>query len=283
MKKDRILAAIIAGLILTNLAACGKYEPAATADTGITAPTDSTAADVPSATNPSDDIPAGTAPPATDGMETVESAQPETTAEKEEITSPPQSAATAPTEPAEPQPTKPAEQKPPEDTKPTETTQAPATEPPATQPPTTQPPVTEPPATEPPVTQPPVTEPPATEPPPTIQPPVTEPPATEPPTGPEPPVTEPVPTQPPATESEFDVGYWVSFAKSYAQSIGLELDSEAVYCWDNPTIASANSKYLERDLTGLLNKYSRDEDITAVWVWASQRTESSWDIYIGYA
>ncbi len=259
MKKDRILAAIIAGLILTNLAACGKYEPAATADTGITAPTDSTAADVPSATNPSDDIPAGTAPPATDGMAT--------TAEKEEFTSPPQSAAMAPTEPAESQPTKPAEQKP------CDTTQPSVTEPPATVPPVTEPPEAEP-TTAP--TEPAETQPPATEPP-------TAPPATEPPTGPEPPATEPVPTQPPATEPEFDIDYWVSFAKSYAQSIGLELDSEAMYCWDNPTIASANSKYLERDLTGLLNKYSRDEDITAVWVWASQRTENSWDIYIGYA
>ncbi len=271
MKKDRILAAIIAGLILTNLAACGKYEPAATADTGITAPTDSTAADVPSATNPSDDIPAGTAPPATDGMETVESAQRETTAEKEEITSPPQSAATAPTEPAEPQPTKPAEQKP------CDTTQPPVTEPPATEPTVTEPSEAEP-TTAP--TEPAETQPPATEPP--TAPPATEPPPTDPPVT-EPVPTEPTPTEPPATEPEFDVGYWVSFAKSYAQSIGLELDSEAVYCWDNPTIASANSKYLERDLTGLLNKYSRDEDITAVWVWASQRTESSWDIYIGYA
>lgn len=96
----------------------------------------------------------------------------------------------------------------------------------------------------------------------------------------EPPAT--VPTEP-APEPAFDVGYWVDFAKAYAESIGLELDSEAVSCWDNPTIASNASHYLERDLCGLLNKYSRDADITAVWIWAEPRTESSWDIYIGYA
>ena len=79
------------------------------------------------------------------------------------------------------------------------------------------------------------------------------------------------------------MGYWVDFAKAYAKSVGLELDSEAVSCWDNPTIASSASRYLERDLCGLLNKYSRDADITAVWIWAESRTESSWDIYIGYA
>ncbi len=92
---------------------------------------------------------------------------------------------------------------------------------------------------------------------------------------------EPEPTQP--AQPEFDVSYWVSYAKSYAQSIGLELDSEAVSCWDNPIIASANSKYLERDLCGMLDKYSRDADITAVWIWAEPRTDASWDIYIGYA
>ncbi len=101
------------------------------------------------------------------------------------------------------------------------------------------------------------------------------------PAEPEPLPTEPEPTQP--AQPEFDVSYWVSYAKSYAQSIGLELDSEAVSCWDNPIIASANSKYLERDLCGMLDKYSRDADITAVWIWAEPRTDASWDIYIGYA
>lgn len=101
------------------------------------------------------------------------------------------------------------------------------------------------------------------------------------PTEPEPIPTEPEPTQ--TAQPEFDVCYWVSYAQSYAQSIGLELDSEAVSCWDNPIIASANSKYLERDLCGMLDKYSRDADITAVWIWAEPRTDNSWDIYIGYA
>ncbi len=93
---------------------------------------------------------------------------------------------------------------------------------------------------------------------------------------------EPSPVEP-APEPPVDVGYWVDFAKAYAESVGLELDSEAVSCWDNPTIASSASRYLERDLCGLLNKYSRDADISAVWIWAEPRTESSWDIYIGYA
>lgn len=97
--------------------------------------------------------------------------------------------------------------------------------------------------------------------------------------------SEPASAQPDDEPEEpaFDVSTWASFAKSYAQSVGLELDSEATSCWDNPIIASANSKYLERDLCGMLDKYSRDADIAAVWIWAEQRTEASWDIFIGYA
>ena len=44
------------------------------------------------------------------------------------------------------------------------------------------------------------------------------PPATEESTPPEPPKEEP-------TEPVFDIDYWISFAKSYAESIGLALDS----------------------------------------------------------
>lgn len=49
------------------------------------------------------------------------------------------------------------------------------------------------------------------------------------------PVDQPQPTEPPkqeSTEPAFDISYWISFAKSYAESVGLTLNSEAVYCWD---------------------------------------------------
>ena len=55
-------------------------------------------------------------------------------------------------------------------------------------------------------------------------------PATEESTPPEPPKEE-------LTEPVFDIDYWISFAKSYTESIGLALDSGAVYCWDNPIAA----------------------------------------------
>lgn len=99
----------------------------------------------------------------------------------------------------------------------------------------------------------------------------------------EPEPEEPAPSEPEPTEPAFDIDYWISYAKSYASGIGLNLNSEAVYCWDNPIIAGSGSKYLERDIQGMLNKYSRDEEITDVWVWATPRADGNYDLFIGYA
>ena len=100
--------------------------------------------------------------------------------------------------------------------------------------------------------------------------------ATEESTPPEPPKEEP-------TEQVFDIDYWISFAKSYAESIGLALDSGAVYCWDNPIAAGVKCKYTERDIRGYLDRYAKDGDITDVWIWYEQTGSGSYEIYIGYA
>ena len=94
------------------------------------------------------------------------------------------------------------------------------------------------------------------------------------------------PTEPPkqeSTEPAFDISYWISFAKSYAESVGLTLNSEAVYCWDNPIDADAGCIYLERDIQSRLNRYAADADITDVWVWYEPISAGSYLIYIGYA
>ena len=108
------------------------------------------------------------------------------------------------------------------------------------------------------------------------------PPATEEPKPSEP----PQPTQPsmePPTEPSFDIGYWVNFAKSYAESVGLTLDSGAAYCWDNPIAAGSKCRYTERDIRGYLDRYAKDSDITEVWVWYEQTSGNSYEVYIGYA
>lgn len=108
---------------------------------------------------------------------------------------------------------------------------------------------------------------------------------------PEPP-TEPMATQPqepesPAeeepTEPAFDIQTWIDYAKAYAESIGLRMESSAVDCWDNPISAGTHCSYLERDIQSRLNRYARDEDITDVWIWAEARSDGKYDLYIGYA
>lgn len=108
------------------------------------------------------------------------------------------------------------------------------------------------------------------------------PPATEEPK----PAEQPQPTEPPQeepTEPVFDIDYWISFAKSYAESVGLTLNSGAVYCWDNPIAAGVKCKYTERDIRGYLDRYAKDGDITDVWIWYEQTGIGSYEIYIGYA
>lgn len=95
-----------------------------------------------------------------------------------------------------------------------------------------------------------------------------------------------VPSQPvkeSELEPEFEISYWISFAQSYAQSIGLNLDAAAVDCWDNPITAGAHCIYLERDIQNRLKRYNADEDITDVWIWAVDLGNGTYDLYIGYA
>lgn len=113
---------------------------------------------------------------------------------------------------------------------------------------------------------------------------------------------KPVPTQPPAEEPpqsepqetappeepivpDFNIQTWIDFAAEYAtsESVGLNLSPDATACWDNPITAGPHSLYLERDIQSRLNRYARDEDITDVWIWAEERSDGSYDLYIGYA
>ena len=93
------------------------------------------------------------------------------------------------------------------------------------------------------------------------------------------------PSAPAITEPEpaFDIDYWISYAKSTAASLGLTLDSSATECWDNPITAKPTCIYLERDINSRLNRYAKDEEITAVWIWYECVGTSSYLIYIGYA
>lgn len=120
----------------------------------------------------------------------------------------------------------------------------------------------------------------ASEPTPEITPEPSIPTESEPPEETAPPVIQAPESEP---ESVFDIDIWISYAKNYAQGLGLLLNSEAVYCWDNPIGANAGCVYLERDIQSRLNRYAGDEDITDVWIWAEETSTGNYELYIGYA
>lgn len=128
-----------------------------------------------------------------------------------------------------------------------------------------------------------------------IEPPTAPPKQTEPPKVTEPPESKPTESSksvdPTLTETEkpkpadpqFDINYWIEFARKYAENIGLAIDPEAVSCWDNPIIAGPNSKYLERDIKTRMNRYKNVEGFTDIWVWAESDGNGNYRLFIGYA
>ena len=94
---------------------------------------------------------------------------------------------------------------------------------------------------------------------PTLEPPAPTPAPAEPTPAPAEPTPEPV-----IEEPTFDIGYWVGYAQSCAQGLGLRLESSAVDCWDDPIGAGPHSTCLERDISSRLNRYANDPDITDV-------------------
>lgn len=75
---------------------------------------------------------------------------------------------------------------------------------------------------------------------------------------------------------------YVSYAKEYAVSIGLSLDSTATECWDNPISANPNRSGIKSDIESRLNRYKNSEGFTAVWIWTEKLSDTEYNIYIGY-
>ena len=119
---------------------------------------------------------------------------------------------------------------------------------------------------------------------PTEPPKVIEPPESKPTESPK--SVDPTPTEtekPKPADPQFDINYWIEFARKYAENIGLAINPEAVSCWDNPIIAGPNSKYLERDIKTRMNRYKNVEGFTDIWVWAEPDGSGNYSLFIGYA
>ena len=91
----------------------------------------------------------------------------------------------------------------------------------------------------------------------------------------------PKPTEQP--KPSIDIDGQISFAKEYATSIGLTLDSTATDCWDNPITVNAGKSDVKSDIKSRLNRYKNTEGFTSVWVWAVKISDTEYELYIGYA
>jgi len=222
MRIEKMLAALLAGLITLSLAGCAADKANDNTESGAVSTESSiTATETDKASEPTAEssLPAGTESTA------------ESTAEKEKESS------TAPADSGKPETAKPAD----------------------TESPTVPPKQTEPPK-------------------------VTEPPESKPTESPK--SVDPTPTEtekPKPADSQFDINYWIEFARKYAENIGLAINPEAVSCWDNPIIAGPNSKYLERDIKTRMNRYKNVEGFTDIWVWAEPDENGNYRLFIGYA
>ena len=83
-------------------------------------------------------------------------------------------------------------------------------------------------------------------------------------------------------EKDFDIDYWLAYAKDYAVSIGLVLDPAAASTWDTPIRCSSKTEdvlaaYIRDDLT----YYKNEEGCMAVWIWAEQVGDGQYELFIG--
>ncbi len=118
----------------------------------------------------------------------------------------------------------------------------------------------------------------------------TPPPSQVPQATPEPtPAPTPAPTPEPAPQPApepappaFDVNTWVQFAINSGTGLGMTYDTSVTGSWDNPIVASADSLYLDRDLSGMLAWY-QSSGFTKFNVWAEDIGGGRYNIYISYA
>ena len=83
-------------------------------------------------------------------------------------------------------------------------------------------------------------------------------------------------------EKDFDMDYWLAYAKDYAVGIGLRLDENAADSWDTPIRCSSKTEdVLERYIQDDLSYYKDEEGCTAVWIWAEPVGDGRYELFIG--
>ena len=97
------------------------------------------------------------------------------------------------------------------------------------------------------------------------------------------PTATPTPTPEPEPEPEVDIGYYVQYAEDCAVNNGLEVCSDAIYCYDTPVIVtSKNHDNAISEIEEAMSYYAR-HGMTAVTIWYDQESDGDYRLFIGYA
>lgn len=88
---------------------------------------------------------------------------------------------------------------------------------------------------------------------------------------------------PKVTEPTVDIDYFITYAKDYANNIGLQYDSTATACWDNPIAADKNTQRVIEEIEYRLNRYKNIEEFEYICIWYEKTPKNEFEIYIGYA
>lgn len=93
----------------------------------------------------------------------------------------------------------------------------------------------------------------------------------------------PTPEPEPEPEPEVDIGYYVQYAEDCAVNNGLEVCSDAIYCYDTPVIVtSKNHDNAISEIEEAMSYYAR-HGMTAVTIWYDQESDGDYRLFIGYA
>lgn len=87
-----------------------------------------------------------------------------------------------------------------------------------------------------------------------------------------------------ASQKQQYANYWLSYAKSYAKSIGLTVMSGRDGGWDTPLgveTPSTNTS-VKSQIEGRLSKYKK-QGYTEVYLWLDTQLNNCYQLYIGYA
>lgn len=94
------------------------------------------------------------------------------------------------------------------------------------------------------------------------------------------------PTESPKSETQskpsIDINIYIEYVITCIEERNLTYDAGATACWDNPIIVGTNDSIVKRDINNRFDWY-QIQGFTIFAVWAEERADGKYDLFIGYA